>query len=145
MTVQFCLCLLSFLTHFQASTKINCQKVQILDILVDLYIYLNKILKNVKESACSNFCCLFPLALKNTLANFPKQNITSYFRRVHVELNSLKVIATDTTFASQKYVSYGQPSICGTNNCIGGMSRVDLRGTHFQLKVSNIFLCSFVM
>ncbi|XP_057293625.1 uncharacterized protein LOC130622207 [Hydractinia symbiolongicarpus] len=75
-------------------------------------------------------------ALKKTLANFPKENTTSYFHRVRVELNSLKVIATDTTFASHKYVSYGQPSICGTSNCIGGMSRVDLRGTHFQLKAS---------
>ena len=59
----------------------------------------------------------------------------SNFTRVRLFLNNLTLGTTDTTFSTNSNLFFGQPSLCGDNQCLPGKSSVDLRGTRFYFKV----------
>ncbi|XP_066932534.1 uncharacterized protein [Clytia hemisphaerica] len=61
-------------------------------------------------------------------------NTTSTFTYVKIDLRRLQLIANDSTLHPRSRVTYGKPTVCDSVMCTKGISSVDLRGTHFQLK-----------
>jgi len=81
-----------------------------------------------------------------TKALLETTNKTTRFSYVKIDLRRLQLIANDTTLHPRSQVTFGKPTICNTEMCTNGIASVDLRGTHFQLKVCalcNVTFCFY--
>ena len=86
----------------------------------------------------SSKCCFLFSDLYNHLESISK---TTNFTYARIDLRRLLLIANESkSLKTMKQVEFGVPTICDSEMCANGVASVDLRGTHFQLKVCTLMI-----
>ena len=86
-----------------------------------------------------NYFLIIHSVLLDKLEDAHDKMIESLYSKVRLNIHKLSILTTDTTFATNSFTSYGNPTLCGDLVCIPGIANVDLRGTKFHLKVILVF------